>query len=133
MVTFLVGADVGRTVDALVGAADGFAVVEQNKEPVPQYPHFEQQWRGLGQIPFPTEPLAQVPLVVGDGVGGRGVGAGVVTVQYADPVPQYPHCEQQRRGLEQAPFPTEPLPQLPLVVGDGVGGRGVGAGVVAVQ
>ena len=79
------------------------------------------------------EPLEQVPVVVGDGVGGRGVGAAVVTVQYAAPVPQYPHCEQQRRGSEQAPFPTEPLPQVPLVVGDGVGAGGVGDRVVTVQ
>ena len=66
-------------------------------------------------MPFPTEPLAQVP---------------VVAVQYAEPVPQYPHFEQQRRGLEQAPFPTEPLPQVPPCeerTGAGVGVDGGGA------
>ena len=70
-------------------------------------------------------PLPHVPLVVGEGVG-----AGVVTEQNAEPVPQYPHCEQQRRGLEQAPFPTEPLPQVPPEFGTGVGEERVGEAVV---
>lgn len=73
-------------------------------------------------------------LVVGEGVRPGGVGAGVVAVQYAEPEPQYPHCEQQRLGLRQIPFPTEPLPQVPLVcgteVGEGSVGEAVGAGVV---
>jgi hypothetical protein len=94
VVDLLVGAGVIRTTGAFVGEGDGFTVV-QYREPVPQYPHGEQQWIGLGQMRFPTEPLPQVPLVVGEGVGAGGVGAGVVTVQYAEPVPQYPHCEQQ--------------------------------------
>ena len=41
--TFLVGTGVTRRRVALgVGAGDGFAV-EQYKDPVPQYPHCEQQ------------------------------------------------------------------------------------------
>jgi hypothetical protein len=86
-------------------------------------------------MPFPKEPLPQVPLVAGEivGAGGVGVGAGVAVVQYAEPIPQCPHFEQQRPGLEQIPFPTEPLPQVPPVfgtrVGEGSVGEAVGAGV----
>jgi hypothetical protein len=50
---------------------------------------------GLAQMPLPIEPLPQVPLVVGEVVGAGGVGAkagaGVLVVQYKDPVPQCPH------------------------------------------
>jgi hypothetical protein len=81
--------------------------------------------------------LPQVPLTVGEriGAGGVGVGAGVAVVQYAEPIPQCPHFEQQRPGSGQIPFPTEPLPQVDEgsvgeAVGAGLGGIGaaVGAG-----
>ena len=73
-------------------------------------------------MPFPTEPLPQVSLViVGEGVGAGRVGPGVFAEQYEEPVPQYPHCEQQRRGSGQIPFPTEPSPQVPPVFETGAG------------
>ena len=63
----------------------------------------------------------EIGTIVGALVGAIvGIGNGDIVgfpVQYADPVPQYPHGEQQRSGSGHTPFPTEPLPQVPPEVG----------------
>jgi hypothetical protein len=58
-------------------------------------------------------------VLVGEGTGGEGE-----ALQYADPVPQYPHCEQQRSESLQNPLPLDPPPQFPVLVGEGMGGEG---------